>query len=135
MEYFDSDVIFNFLVLQDESKHQEARNLVFNAIKNNQFVISTLVIQEVGYGLARYGLSNEEIEVKLNFLSSQNILGVEPSIIPRAITLAKKIDFKHINDCVHTVIAENLNPEIFYTYNKSDFKRIKKHTKVKIKTL
>ena len=135
MEYFDSDVIFNFLVLQDEEKHEQARQLVFDAIKNLKFVISTLVIQEVGYGLARFGLSNEEIESKLSFLSSQNLLGIEPSIIPRALILANKIGFKHINDCVHTAIAENLNPEKFYTYNKSDFKRIQKHTRLKITIL
>ena len=91
MEYFDSDVIFNFLVLQDEQKHIEARNLVLNAIENNQFVISTLVIQEVGYGLARFGLSNEEIDNKLTLLSSQNLLGIEPSNIPSALILARKL--------------------------------------------
>lgn len=135
MEYFDSDVIFNFLVLQDEAKHTEARNLVFNAIEGNQFVISTLVIQEVGFGLARFGISNVEIESKLTFLFSQTLIGVEPYIMIRALALAKKIGFKHINDCVHTAIAENLNPDKFYTYNKSDFKRIQKHTKLKITIL
>lgn len=135
MEYFDSDVIFNFLVLQDEEKHKEARQLVFDAIKNLRFVISTLVVQEVGFGLARFGLSSDEIESKLTLLSSQNLIGVEPSVMIRALFLAKKIGFKHINDCVHTAIAENLNPEKFYTYNKSDFKRIQKHTKLKITIL
>ncbi len=28
VEYFDSDVIFNFLVIQDTDKHEEARSLV-----------------------------------------------------------------------------------------------------------
>ena len=78
MEYFDSDVIFNSLVIQDEEKHKEARSLVLDAIQKNTFIISTLVIQEVGFGLARFGLSNEEIESKLTLLASQNLIAVEP---------------------------------------------------------
>ncbi|TDE08188.1 PIN domain-containing protein [Dyadobacter psychrotolerans] len=96
MEYFDSDVIFNFLVLQDDDKHHQARTLVLNAMDNNVFTISTLVIQEVGFGLARFGLSNEEIEAKLSFLSSINTIEVNVSHIIRALILAKIIGFKHI---------------------------------------
>jgi len=135
VEYFDSDVIFNSLVIQDEEKHKEARSLVLDAIQKNTFIISTLVIQEVGFGLARFGLSNEEIESKLTLLASQNLIAVEPSSIFRALILAKKIGFKHVNDCVHTAIAESLNPDKFYTYNKSDFKRLQKHTNVEITIL
>jgi hypothetical protein len=39
------------------------------------------------------------------------------------------------NICVHTVETESLNCDAFYTYNKSDFKRIQKHTPLTIKIL
>ena len=135
MEYFDSDVIFNFLVIQDPDKHEEARSLVFKAIGKGTFVTSTLTIQEVGYGLARFGLSNDEIESKLSLLSSLDLAVVTQANIVRALDLAKMIGFKHINDCVHTALAESLSPTKFYTYNNSDFKRIQKYTNIEISIL
>lgn len=134
MIYFDSDVLFNYLVIQDVDKHKLAKKLVIDAIEKGSFVISTLVIQEVGYGMARQEITNEEIEEKLTALSG-NLVGIGQADIIKGLQFAKKIGFKHINDCVHTAVAENLNCDIFYTYNKSDFKRIQKHTDLRIKIL
>jgi predicted nucleic acid-binding protein len=132
LEYFDSDVIFNFLVLQNEHKHIEARNLVFDAIQNSGLIISTLTIQEVGYALSRFGLSDNEIWHKLHFLSEFAVVGIQPENLVRALHLARQIGFKHINDCLHTAIGETLTLEKFYTYNASDFKRIQNHTRLNI---
>lgn len=135
MEYFDSDVIFNFLVLQDENKHNKARNLVFDAIRNGKFVISTLTLQEIGYALSRFGLSDDEIWHKLRFLSELKVVGIQPENLDRTLSLAREVGFKHINDCLHTAIAETLDTEQFYTYNISDFKRIRTHTRLNITIL
>ncbi len=51
-----------------------------------------------------------------------------------AIKMARKIGFQNINDCLHTAIAEEYCDEL-YTYNKADFKRIQKHTGLKITIL
>lgn len=135
MEYFDSDVIFNFLVLQDDQKHQDARRLVFESLKNATFKILTLVVQEVGYGLSRFGISDTEILTKLTYLTSREVIEIKNSHIIRALQLAREIGFKHINDCIHTAIAESINPDKFYTYNKADFKRIQLHTTLEITIL
>lgn len=135
MIYFDSDVIFHFLVLQDDKKHRASRKLVLDAISAQEFAISSLAIQEVGFGLARFGISADEISAKLSFLHSINTVPVENEDIWRAIVLAERIGYKHINDCIHTAVAERLTPKRFYTYNKSDFARIKKLTNVFIKIL
>ncbi len=132
MIYFDSDVVFHFLVVQEEQKHEQARKLILEAIRNREFSISTLVIQEVGYGLARFELSPEEISSKLSFLYSINTVAIPESLIPRVLQLAHKVGFKHINDCVHTAVSENLRVEKMYTYNKADFKRIQKYTDLEI---
>jgi predicted nucleic acid-binding protein len=105
------------------------------AIDSQEFAMSSLSIQEVGFGLARFGISNDEISAKLSFLHSINTVEIDNSNITRAIALAEKIGFKHINDCVHTAIAERLMPKRFYTYNKADFIRIKKVTKIAINIL
>lgn len=134
MIYFDSDVLFNYLVIQDADKHKQAKQLILDAIEKGSFVISTLVIQEVGYGMARQEITSEEIEEKLTALSL-NLVGIGQADILRSLQLAKKIGFKHINDCVHTAVAESLDCQVFYTYNKSDFKRIQKYTNLNINIL
>ncbi|WP_229207971.1 type II toxin-antitoxin system VapC family toxin [Dyadobacter beijingensis] len=135
MIYFDSDVIFNFLVIQDARKHEESRTQVLGAIAAGEFAISSLVIQEVGFGLAKFGISAQEIAAKLAFLLSINTVEIVNADINRAIQLAEQIGFKHINDCVHTAVAERMLPDRLVTYNKADFGRIKKMTKIRVKIL
>ncbi len=132
MLYFDSDVVFHFLVLQEDNKHKQARQLVLDAVRERKFVISTLVIQEVGYAMARFELANEEITNKLSYLSTINTVDVQNIVVPRALELAGIVGFKHINDCVHTAISESLKVEKLCTYNKADFKRIQKLTDLEI---
>ncbi|MCF0042438.1 type II toxin-antitoxin system VapC family toxin [Dyadobacter fanqingshengii] len=126
MQYFDSDVIFNYIVIQDPVKHEQANQLILEAIAQDQFVISTLVIQEVGYGLARFELKSDLIKYELDYLLSLNITSVHKAHLSRALQLSETIGFKHINDCLHAAVAESLNCDVFYTYNKSDFRRIQK---------
>lgn len=126
MQYFDSDVIFNYIVIQDPVKHEQANQLILEAIAQDQFVISTLVIQEVGYGLARFELKSDLIKYELDYLLSLNITSVHKEHLSRALQLSETIGFKHINDCLHAAVAESLNCDVFYTYNKSDFRRIEK---------
>lgn len=135
MKYFDTDVIINAVIEQDPIKHQEAKELVFNALNDNTFIISTLVIQETGYALARIGLPVNEIERNLAFFSSLNVCLVEHASLNRGIELGSLIGFKNMNDCIHTAVAESINCDQLYTYNKSDFKRIQKYTNLKISIL
>jgi predicted nucleic acid-binding protein len=132
VRYFDSDVIFNYVVVQDYAKNQRANRLILDAITDACFVISTLVLQELGYGLARFDLEPKQIKIELEFLTSLNICTISKNDLNRAIQLSETIGFKHINDCIHTAVAENLNCESLYTYNKSDFKRIQKLTDLEI---
>ena len=61
----------------------------------------------------------------------QDPMGYEINHFKRAVKLARKIGFQHINDCLHTAIAEEHCDEL-YTYNKADFKRIQQYTDLKI---
>ncbi|MCF0065436.1 PIN domain-containing protein [Dyadobacter chenwenxiniae] len=132
MYYFDSDVIFNYVVIQDPVKHEQANQLIFEAIAQDRFVISTLVIQEVGYGLARFELKSDVIKYELDYLLSLNITNIQKQHLSRALQLSETIGFKHINDCLHAAVAESLSCDVFYTYNKSDFRRIQNLTSLDI---
>lgn len=132
MRYFDSDVIFNYIVIQDPAKYERANGLMLDAIAHDNFIASTLVIHEVGYGLARFDIGSDLIREELAYLVSLNITEIQKQHLLRALELSKVIGFKHINDCVHVAVAESLNCEVLYTYNKSDFKRIQKLTNLEI---
>lgn len=132
MIYFDSDVIFNYIVIQDPDKNRQSNQLIFDAIAHSQFLISSLVINEVGYGLARFNVPNEAIKSELDYLISLNIVPIERHHLSRALNLSETIGFKHINDCIHTALAESMNCDMFYTYNKSEFKRIQRYTDLQI---
>ncbi|MCE6988969.1 PIN domain-containing protein [Dyadobacter sp. CY323] len=132
MTYFDSDVIFNYIVTQDPAKNQQANQLILEAITRNDFVISTLVVNEVGYGLARFNVENQIIKSELDYLISLNMTSIHQQHLSRALYLSEAIGFKHINDCIHTAVAESIGCDTFYPYNKSDFKRIQRYTDLKI---
>lgn len=125
-------MVYNALTIQDEVKHVQSTFLLNKAISESNIVLSTLMMQELGYVLGKKDLPGEEIEGYLETLMLNLLVGVEHRHLVRAIELSTKISFKNINDCIHTAIAESLNCEILYTYNQSDFKRIQKLTELNI---
>ena len=135
MEYFDSDVLVKAIVRQDESKHQISQDLISNSLQNGGFLISTLVIQEVGYVLARLDIPGKQIEENLKFFLAQKVATIEKSHIERALDIAKLLGYKNINDCIHTALAESWGCERFYTYNDADYKRIKRTSSLNFKIL
>lgn len=134
MIYFDTDVLINFLISQDSQKHQQANALYHAATDAGRFFISLLCLQETAFVLHRLNQSPDRIEKMLgNFLPT---LPVPYNLdeMKRAINLGKLVGFQNMNDCLHTAIAETHCDEL-YTFNKSDFKRIQRHTKLHITTL
>lgn len=55
MIYFDTDVLVNFVIRQDDQKHKEAQKTIFEAISKGEFCISLLTLQEFLYVLGRLG--------------------------------------------------------------------------------
>lgn len=134
MIYFDADVLIHLLIPQDILKHKQAINLYQSATEKNTFFISLLCLQEIAFVLHKLGQKSEDIEAMLyTFLSSLPV-PYEVSDLLRAIELAKQIGFNNTNDCIHLAIAETYCEEIC-TFNKSDFKRLQKLTKLKITLL
>ena len=75
-----------------------------------------------------------EIEEMVEDLLTPNTVNYSAVEYRRAVQMAKKIGFQHINDCLHTEIAETHCDEL-YTFNKSDFKKIRRLTDLKITIL
>ena len=79
-------------------------------------------------------MSNSEITEKLEVFWSGNPVDYNLDLFKRACFLAEIVGYQHINDCLHTAIAE-LHCDELLTFNQSDFKRIQKHTSLKIRIL
>lgn len=135
MIYFDTDVLINYQFNQNRISHNKAIAVYEQAIEDETFFTSLLTLQEFGYVAHRLGSLESDIEIMIqDFLISKPVVYTTTDFI-RGIQLAKLLGFQNINDCIHTAIAENNGCSEIYTFNKSDFLRIQRHTKVKITIL
>ena len=79
----------------------------------------------------RLGCLEDDIENMIqDFLLSMPVAYTTIDFI-RGIKLAKIMGFQNINVCIHTAIAENNGCSEIYTFNKSDFLQIQRHTRMK----
>jgi len=132
--YFDTDVLIHLLISQEPDKAELAYPLYKAATDDNRFFVSLLCLQEVAYVLHRLGQQPDNIERMLNTFLPSEPVSYDLSQMMRGIQLAKSIGFQNISDCIHTAIAEDHCTELI-TFNKSDFKRIQKFSKLKITVL
>ena len=131
MKYFDTDVIIHSIIIQEIDKHQKAIDLIRNSLEKNEFNISLLGLQETAFVLSKLGFGKTFIRKNIEKLLELNPLNYSFQNFKRAAEIAFSIGFNNINDCLHTAIAEYYCNELL-TYNKKDFTKIKKHTKIKI---
>ncbi|MEO6684380.1 MAG: PIN domain-containing protein [Dyadobacter sp.] len=131
MIYFDTDVIINYLVEQESTKHRHAIQLVQDASKSGLFFCSLLCLQESAFVLSKLKVPDVDIEGMMMELINFQTVNYTETHYKRAIQLARRIGFQNINDCLHTSLAESYCDEL-YTYNVSDFKKIKNFTMLKV---
>ena len=135
MIYFDTDVLINYHFLQNRISHNKAIAVYEQTIGEESFFTSLLTLQEFGYVSQRLGSLEPDIETMIqDFLISKPVSYTTTDLI-RGVQLAKKVGFQNINDCLHTAIVENNGCTGLYTFNKSDFSIIQRHTKLRITIL
>ncbi|MCE7063667.1 type II toxin-antitoxin system VapC family toxin [Dyadobacter sp. CY326] len=134
MIYFDSDVLINYLVVQDLAKHELATSLYQKASRDQRFFISLLSLQEVSFVLAKLKVNNNIITEKLDVFLKSDPAGYDARSFKRASYLAEIIGYQNINDCLHTAIAEAHCDEL-YTFNHRDFRFLQNNTNLKITIL
>lgn len=131
MIYFDTDILVNYCVEQEATKHKQAIQLVEKAITDGLFFMSTLSLNELAFALAKLRLDRDEITKHLTDFYPLGATSVMLRHSQRAAQIAFKVSFHHMSDCLHTAIAEEFCTEL-YTYNRSDFQLIEHHTKLRI---
>ncbi len=133
MTYFDTNVLVYFTIDQDSDKLEKARCLIFDAIKNDSFFISPLVVSEYIFILSKLKILNfhdDKVELFLKHTKSS----IDTDLVKSAYELCKNANFcKNINDVIHLKIAEE-HCDRLVTFD-SDFKKLKKHTKFDISIL
>lgn len=134
MIYFDTDVLVNYCVEQETAKHQQAIQLVEQAIAEQVFFISVLSLNELSFALAKLKIGRDTIVGYLERFYAVKPVSVTVRHMQRAAQIAYKVSFHHGSDCLHTAIAEEFCTEL-YTFNRSDFQLIQHHTKLKITIL
>nr|WP_293838143.1 PIN domain-containing protein [uncultured Arsenicibacter sp.] len=134
MIYFDTDVLIHFLVNQDVDKHQLANELYQQAAQQERFFVSLLCLQETAFVLHKLGEKPDNIQAMIQAFLPFQPVAYQIDDLQRGISLAMAIGFQNINDCLHVAMAEKYCQEL-YTFNKADFKRIQKHSRLKITVL
>jgi predicted nucleic acid-binding protein len=121
--YFDTDVLINFAIIQEQTKHKHAKELILDAVNNSCLSLSFLSLQELIFVLGKLSAPQELIEK--NYLEFKQYVNVHISldIFDRAYQLSSIIGNKSINDCIHTALAEKYCTKLI-TYNKDDFKKL-----------
>ena len=134
MTYFDTDVLINAIVRQDERKHTESKELIDSATTEHSIVISTLCVQEALPVLTRLGLGGQQVHGIFDDLMKAHPVDYGTQELRRAVELARHVGFRNINDCIHTAIAETHCTELI-TYNRLDFGRIQEFARVGVTIL
>ncbi len=82
MIYFDTDVIIHSIVIQDKEKHRASVALIRQAIANNQFFISFLVLQETAFVLSKLRFSSQFIDKNVTTYSNFTSFNYSEKISP-----------------------------------------------------
>jgi predicted nucleic acid-binding protein len=134
MIYFDSDALVHYFYPQDPAKQAIVQQQILRATSQNQMAISVISLQEVSFVLNRLSVPLADINQALTFLEQIIVFPATLIDFKRAETLAQKIGFQNINDCLHTAIAEQHCVELI-TFNQSDFRKIQPLTTLAITIL
>ncbi len=98
MIYFDTDVLVNYLVKQDEDKHEQSIELYQNASSARTFFCSLLCLQETAFVLSGLKATEDEIEEMVEDLLTPDTVNYTVAEYRRAVQVAKKVGFIVRND-------------------------------------
>lgn len=131
MIYFDTDILIHAIIEQDELKHIQSKRVFYECLDFKTISISLLSVQEVAFVLGKLKTPVSVIRDKVNDFLALKPHNLASYHYQRAVELAYTIDFQNFNDCLHTAIAESYCTEL-YTFNKTDFEKIKPLTSLKV---
>jgi len=131
--FFDTNVLIYFTINQDETKFDIAERMIYEAIEQDTFFISPMVLSEYIFVLGKYKLIQKHKSKVLLFSKYVNA-SIDNKLVLEAYEVCEKIDFcKNINDVIHLKVAEAYCQKLV-TFD-TDFKKLQKYTNIKIEIL
>lgn len=99
MIYYDTDTLVNYCVEQEAAKHQQAIQLVEQAIADGLFFVSTLSLNELAFALTkvRVKVNRDEIAKHLSDFYLLDPVPVTLNHLQRAAQIAYKVSFNHMS--------------------------------------
>jgi len=135
MVYLDTNVLIYASVDQNQEKREKSLEIIENLIETNKLVLSTLVLQEFVFTMAKLKIDNAVIKKDSDFYMNFVTVEYDYSILEEAIEQCCKNDScKNINDIMHVHLAEKSKCKTLMTFD-SDFKKIESNTNLKIEIL
>ncbi|CAA6810919.1 MAG: Unknown protein [uncultured Sulfurovum sp.] len=131
--FFDTNVLVYAVINQDEEKMKLSQTLIANAIENDTFFISTLVLSEYIFILSKLKIIDEQHR-QLMFFSSFAVDNHSTPCLLEGYALCRKLDFcKNINDAIHLKVAEKYCTKLV-TFD-SDYKKMQPYTTIEVEIL
>ncbi len=133
MIYFDTNILVYFTIDQGDDKLEKSREEIFNAIENETFFITPLVLTEYIFVLSKLNIL-EQHQDKIDLFSEYVKFSIDKDIVIDAYKMCSEIKFcKNINDAIHLKIAEQCCTKLI-TFD-SDFKKLQDYTTIDIEIL
>ena len=98
------------------------------------FFVSLLGLEETAFVLVKLKTDSATIDKMVDRLLPYADVSYDRADFLQARELARNVSFQNMSDYLHTAIAETHCTEL-YTFNKADFKRIQRHTRLKINSI
>ncbi len=137
MLYLDTNVIVNAF-LPENPKFEISSKIFKEALSSNNLLCSSILIQEVCYVLSRHNVLPLSIQstahILLKHMSTRKNFQNHLDIVHNSISIATKVGFQNINDCVHLKEAEIMGCNELITFDKG-FKKLLHLTTMKITIL
>lgn len=134
MVYLDTNVFIYAAIDQVPDKKTKSIELIRKLIESSEFGVSTLVLQEMVFSLAKLGMNKQFIERDFHYYSRFHKWDVSKEIMIDSVTLGLKLNgLKSINDLIHLKLAEKFCSRLI-TFDK-EFSFFKAHTELEIVVL
>lgn len=134
MVYLDTNVFIYASVEQCLEKKKTALKIIKGLVEKRQLKISTLVVQEMIFTLAKLGVNQDIIRSDIDFYLKFLDWKVSINAFLEAVDLSFKVHgLKNINDLIHLKIAENFCEKLI-TFDQ-DFEKFRDYTKISIEIL
>jgi predicted nucleic acid-binding protein len=134
MIFFDTNVLVYSTINQELGKQEISDRLIEEAIREERFSISPLVISELIFVLTKLGIDKNLVGNAILLYKPFVKNPIDASLVFEGYKLCSELNFcKNINDAIHLKFAEKYCSKIF-TFD-SDFKKFRNSTSLEIDIL